>query len=193
MYRNSKLQQAPLAHACTVQFLHARGNHMSHGSIRQCGNCRFNCHSFAKQGLKSLLYFQGASSEQGRLLSRQAHPNMLQTRFSHCRNYFRQHVRVCRMASNTASPAQRTCACVKKVRPSICKVGIMLCCAMLHVIHTVSAAVDVVSVVTPPYLHCRQFLGERLKTAAYTLRMTVPLAPITPCPPPPHPFAHVLS
>lgn len=29
----------------------------------------------------------------------------------------------------------------------------------------VSAAVDVVSVVTPPYLHCKHFLGEGLPTA----------------------------
>ena len=36
---------------------------------------------------------------------------------------------------------------------------------MRHSIRTVPAAVDVVSVVTPPYLHCKHFLGERLSTA----------------------------
>ena len=56
------------------------------------------------------------------------------------------------------SSAEDLCLCEEGMH--ICGMKQILCCVMSNPTHAVCAAVDVVSVVTPPYLHCKHFLGE---------------------------------
>ena len=179
-YYDSKLHQTPLAHACAVHSCMARGTLMSHGSMRHANAAAMQVQlpQFRKAGLEVTAVFSRGQQRARQVAEQASTPQtcfpLLSGLFSAKRASMQNGIKHC------FSSAEDLCLCEEGIPFLI----YALLCYDLSAIHSVSGAVDVVSVVTPPYLHCKQFLGEEPSTAACTMGNDCSTPPSPPHPPP---------